>query len=95
MHIAVYEKSPKFRACWFPWRLANVIDSCSLFDAAHAMTGSTNYQTTYCNSFPTCCNIFFLFWTLGLTIYLKIHQNSSAWLPTSNTVRGLGYLVQW
>jgi len=38
---------------------------------------------------------FILFWTLGLTIYLKIRQSSSAWLPTSNTVRGLRYLVQW
>jgi len=38
---------------------------------------------------------FILFWKLGLIIYLKVRQNSSAWLTTSNTVRGLGYLVQW
>jgi len=25
-----------------------------------------------------------------LTVYLKIRQNRSAWLPTSNTLRGLG-----
>jgi len=25
MHTAVYEKSPKFRACWFAGRFANVL----------------------------------------------------------------------
>jgi len=26
MHTTVYEKIPKFLACWHAWRLANVID---------------------------------------------------------------------
>jgi len=33
---------------------------------------------------------FILFKILALTIYLEIHQNRSAWLPNSITLRGLG-----
>jgi len=38
----------------------------------------------------TVTPIFCLFKTLGLTAYLKIDQNRSAWLPISNTLHGLG-----
>jgi len=41
------------------------------------MTGSTNYHVT-------CCNSFF-------TILLKIRQNNIVWIPSSNTLRDLGY----
>jgi len=58
MHTTVYEKNPKFRACWYAYKLPNVIAWCPLFDAAHAKTGATNYQTTYCNRFPTTLSIF-------------------------------------
>jgi len=83
MHSNVSKKSSKFRTCWHAWRLANVIACCHFFDITYATTTSTTYQTIYCNSFPT---ILILFYTLGLTVCWKIHQNRSAWLPTSNTL---------
>jgi len=60
MHTTVHEKSPKFRACWYAYRLANVIAWYSLFDAARATTGSTNYETSHCNRFSTILSYFTL-----------------------------------
>jgi len=37
MYTTVCERSPKFHACWYAYRLANAIASCPLFDTAHAM----------------------------------------------------------
>jgi len=70
----------KFCACWYVYRLANIFAWCLLFDAAHTTTGSTNYQTTYCNSYSTILSCF----NLGLTIHLKIRQNRSDWHPNTN-----------
>jgi len=33
MHLTVYERSPKFRACWHVY--TDVLAWCSLFDATH------------------------------------------------------------
>jgi len=33
-----------------------------------------------------------LYHGLGLTVFLKIRQNRRAWLPTSSTLGGLGYI---
>jgi len=91
MHTDVYEKSPNFGACWFASRFANVIAWCPLFGVAYAMTGSTNYYTTIATDSPLYC--------LVLNIRLNdIPENSSeqqCLATTSNTVRGLGYLVRW
>jgi len=56
----------------------------SLVDTPNATNRSTNYLL---QQFP---HHFILFLTLGLAVYRKIHQNRSGWLPTSNTLRGLG-----
>jgi len=42
MYTTVYEKSPKFLACWCVYRLANVTAWSHLLDAAHKIPGATN-----------------------------------------------------
>jgi len=58
MHITVYEKNPKFRTCWYAYKLPNIIAWYPLFDAAHAKTGSTHYQSTYCYNFTKMLSYF-------------------------------------
>jgi len=36
MHTTLYEKNPQFHACWYAYRLVNVIAWYPLFDVAHA-----------------------------------------------------------
>jgi len=55
------------------------------FDSAHATTGLSHYEATSCNNFILFKNI-----RLNNTQYLEIRQNRSTWLPTCNTLRGLG-----
>jgi len=58
MRTAVRNKSPKVRACWHAYRLADVIAWWPLYDAGKTTTGSTNYQTIYCNSFSIISSYF-------------------------------------
>jgi len=54
----------------------------------HSWTRSTNYQSTYCNYFPTILSYF------KHSAFNNIPENLSerrAWLQTNITLHGLGY----
>ena len=75
MHTAVYETSSNSERVDLPKDLQTRLLDVPYLTLLMQWLG---HQTTklLLQQFP---HDFILNWTLGLTIYLKIHQNSSAW----------------